>query len=44
MAAPLTASMFGVTGRNPCAFIGPFSSQSLRRNAIQFIMIVLTTS
>ena len=26
------------------AFIGPFSSQSLRRKAIQFIMIVFTTS
>jgi hypothetical protein len=34
----------GVTGRKPEAFIGPLSSQSLKRKAIQFIMIVFTTS
>ena len=36
--------MFGVTGRKPEAFIGPFNSQSLSLKAIQFIMIVLITS
>src|SRR5689334_17081267 len=38
------ASMVGVTGRKPLDFIGPLNNQSLKRKAIQFIMIVFTTS